>query len=122
MLLPLTPDAIRKHLTGKQTLGIYPLLPDETCWFLAVDFDKKSWMAVVDHLKTDGSAAPVPLGELLADALRGWHQQTPYAQPEDWIFPSSKLKGITPLSASIMAKDKSRPARINAGIRPAPGR
>jgi hypothetical protein len=45
MLLPLTPDAIRKHLTGKQTVGIYPLLPDETCWFLAVDFDKKSWMA-----------------------------------------------------------------------------
>jgi superfamily II DNA or RNA helicase len=45
MLLPLSPDAIRKHLTGKQTIGIYPLLPDETCWFLAVDFDKKSWMA-----------------------------------------------------------------------------
>jgi pimeloyl-ACP methyl ester carboxylesterase len=45
MLLPLTPDAIRKHLTGKQTIVIYSLLPDETCWFLAVDFDKKSWMA-----------------------------------------------------------------------------
>jgi superfamily II DNA or RNA helicase len=28
-----------------QTIGVYPLLPDETCWFLAVDFDKKSWMA-----------------------------------------------------------------------------
>jgi hypothetical protein len=47
MLLPLTADAIRKHLTGKQTIGIYPLLPNETCWFLAVDFDKKSWMADV---------------------------------------------------------------------------
>jgi hypothetical protein len=35
MLLPLTDDAIRNHLTGKQTIGIYPLLPDETCWFLA---------------------------------------------------------------------------------------
>jgi len=45
MLLPLTLDAIRKHLTGKQTIGIYPFLPDETRWFLAVDFDKKSWMA-----------------------------------------------------------------------------
>jgi superfamily II DNA or RNA helicase len=44
-LLPLTPDVIRRHLTGKHTIGIYPLLPDETCWFLAVDFDKKSWMA-----------------------------------------------------------------------------
>src|SRR5215472_11447065 len=45
ILLPLTEEVIRKHLIGKQTAGIYPLLPDETCWFLAVDFDKKSWMA-----------------------------------------------------------------------------
>ena len=45
LLLSLTDDAIRNHLTGKQTIGIYPLLPDETCWFLALDFDKKSWMA-----------------------------------------------------------------------------
>jgi len=28
MLQPLTDDAIRNHLTGKQTVGIYPLLPD----------------------------------------------------------------------------------------------
>src|SRR5215470_18924988 len=45
VLLPLTTEVIRQHLTGKHTVGIYPLLPDETCWFLAVDFDKKSWMA-----------------------------------------------------------------------------
>jgi len=45
MLLPLTDDAVRNHLTGKQTIGIYALLPVETCWFLALDFDKKSWMA-----------------------------------------------------------------------------
>src|ERR1700682_3474535 len=44
-LQPLTDSAIRDHLTGKQTIGVYPLLPDETYWFLAVDFDKKSWMA-----------------------------------------------------------------------------
>jgi superfamily II DNA or RNA helicase len=40
---PLTDEVIRQHLTGKLTVGIYPLLLDETCWFLAVDFDKKSW-------------------------------------------------------------------------------
>ena len=43
----LTEESIRNHLTGKQTIGVYPLLPDETCWFLAVDFDKRSWMADV---------------------------------------------------------------------------
>ncbi|MCU1340647.1 MAG: integrase family protein [Candidatus Acidoferrum typicum] len=76
---------------------------------------------VVDHLKTDGSAAPVPLGELLADALRGWHQQTLYAKQEDWIFPSTKLKGKTPLSASMMTAAKIRPAAIEVGIQLAKG-
>ena len=40
---PLTDEVIRQHLAGEQTIGIYPLLVDETCWFLAVDFDKKTW-------------------------------------------------------------------------------
>lgn len=42
-LLPLTDTVIENHLLGKETIGIYPLLPDETCWFLAIDFDKKPW-------------------------------------------------------------------------------
>jgi hypothetical protein len=40
---PLTDDVIHGHLIGEQTVGIYPLLQDETCWLLAVDFDKKAW-------------------------------------------------------------------------------
>jgi hypothetical protein len=24
-------------------MGVYPLLTDETCWFLAVDLDKSTW-------------------------------------------------------------------------------
>ncbi len=41
--LPVTDQIIYDHLAGKQTIGAYPLLPDETCWFLAADFDKKAW-------------------------------------------------------------------------------
>lgn len=41
--IPLTDEAIHAHLVGQQTLGVYPLLLDETCWLLAVDFDKKTW-------------------------------------------------------------------------------
>jgi superfamily II DNA or RNA helicase len=40
---PLTDDVVRGHLVGEHTLGLYPLLQDETCWLLAVDFDKKTW-------------------------------------------------------------------------------
>jgi superfamily II DNA or RNA helicase len=42
-LLPLTGQIIYQHLSGKITAGVYPLLTDDTCWFLAVDFDKESW-------------------------------------------------------------------------------
>lgn len=42
-LLPLTDQVIHDHLSGKLTAGIYPLLKDEACWFLAVDFDKATW-------------------------------------------------------------------------------
>ena len=41
--IPLTDAVIENHLLGKEAVGVYPLLPDETCWFLAADFDKKTW-------------------------------------------------------------------------------
>jgi superfamily II DNA or RNA helicase len=41
---PLTPAVIRKHLLGKETIGIYPLLKDNTSWLLVGDFDKENWM------------------------------------------------------------------------------
>lgn len=44
--LPLTDAVIRDHLQKEDppvTVGIYPLLLDETCWFLALDFDNKTW-------------------------------------------------------------------------------
>ena len=41
--VPVDDAAILAHLRGQQVMGVYPLLDDETCWFLAVDFDKKSW-------------------------------------------------------------------------------
>ncbi len=48
-LLPVTDDVIRQHLSGKDNsgkpfvCGVYPMLLDETCFFLAADFDKKTW-------------------------------------------------------------------------------
>jgi superfamily II DNA or RNA helicase len=41
--LPVNDTVIYDHLAGKITIGIYPLLFDETCLFLAVDFDKGTW-------------------------------------------------------------------------------
>ncbi len=49
--IALTGEIIRKHLGGEDfngskreyTIGIYPMLADDTCWFLAVDLDKDQW-------------------------------------------------------------------------------
>lgn len=91
--LPVIDDVVRDHLVGHApndkrdfTIGVYPLLPDETCWFLAVDFDKKTWSddarafvdicqnhgvpAFLERSRSGGGAhvwifftAPVPAGE-----------------------------------------------------------
>jgi superfamily II DNA or RNA helicase len=50
--VPVSDDIIRDHLKGNNpndragrdfAIGVYSLLIDETCWFLAVDFDKSTW-------------------------------------------------------------------------------
>ena len=45
--LPVTNQVIHDHLIGKQTIGVYPILADGSCWLLAVDFDKSGWQADV---------------------------------------------------------------------------
>jgi hypothetical protein len=47
--LPVTDDIIRWHLSGHDdagqsfVAGVYPMLQDESCFFLAIDFDKQDW-------------------------------------------------------------------------------
>ena len=47
-----TEETIYHHLKGHKVgehndkefvAGVYPILPDDTCYFLAIDFDKKDW-------------------------------------------------------------------------------
>ncbi|MBZ0091787.1 MAG: hypothetical protein K8F27_06150 [Sulfuricellaceae bacterium] len=43
LLIPLSDAVLYDHLTGKHTVGVYPLLEDDTCHFLAIDFDEAEW-------------------------------------------------------------------------------
>ena len=43
LLIPLTDGVLYKHLAGDHTVGVYSLMPDDTCFFLAVDFDEADW-------------------------------------------------------------------------------
>ncbi|MBZ9603380.1 TOTE conflict system archaeo-eukaryotic primase domain-containing protein [Phyllobacterium chamaecytisi] len=65
--IPPSEDIIEKHLRGGDArsgdfvAGVYPLLQDEKCWFLAADFDKESWAddtsALLDTCRAKGIAA-----------------------------------------------------------------
>ena len=67
--VPVTDDIIEKHLRGEGArasggdfvAGVYPLLPEETCWFLAADFDEESWaadaLAVLETFQANGVPA-----------------------------------------------------------------
>jgi superfamily II DNA or RNA helicase len=50
---PVTDEVVKNHLLGVDpqdrygrdfTIGVYPMLTDETCYFLAADFDKATWL------------------------------------------------------------------------------
>ena len=61
--LPVSDPVILDHFKGRQIIGVYPMLEDETCWLLAADFDKTSWTddvgAFVETCRTVGVSPAV---------------------------------------------------------------
>jgi integrase len=53
---------------------------------------------------------------LLAGFLLAWRKKTPYGGENDFVFPSTRLKGKKPLSASILVRKYLRPAAVKAGV------
>jgi len=86
--LPLGDDVLRSHLTGKSvgnsadfTAGIYSMLPDETCWFLAADFDKKSWMRDVAAFRDTSRMKGVPVAIERSRSGNGAHAWIFFTEP-----------------------------------------
>lgn len=66
--------------------------------------------------KNEHSMTVAVMHPVLAACLKEWRDQSLYSQDADWVFPSLKLKGKKPRSASSAAQDHLRPAAIKAGI------
>lgn len=86
--VPFGDDIIRSHLTGKTagnaadfTAGIYPMLPDETCWFLAADFDKKSWKRDVVAFRDTALAKGVAVAIERSRSGNGAHAWIFFSEP-----------------------------------------
>ena len=71
---------------------------------------------IQDGAKTLLSRSRVEVPQLALDVLAEWRKQTIYARDNDYVFPSVKLSGKCPRSASMLVEDYIRPAAIRAGI------
>jgi len=52
---------VETHLRGNIIVGIYPLYQDETCHFLAMDFDEESWKNDISTLREVCADLNVPV-------------------------------------------------------------
>lgn len=76
-LLPLTDQVIHNHLAGRHTVGVYPLLPGDRCWFLALDFDRAEWREDAAAFAASCAGLGVPVALEVSRSGAGAHA---------WIF------------------------------------
>ena len=89
LLIPLSDQVIYEHLAGKRTVGVYPLLPDDTCHFLAADFDEAEWREDAKAFYQSCHELGVPVALEISRSGNGAHA---------WIF----------FSGSVSARDARR--------------
>ncbi len=80
-LLPLTDAVLLDHLTGKETVGVYPLLPDDSCRFLVVDFDGEGWEADLGSFRAACAQKDVPAAFERSRSGAGAHAWVFFAEP-----------------------------------------
>jgi hypothetical protein len=110
-------ETIERHLrggdkdrssTGDFVAGVYPLLCDETCWFLAADFDKESWAADTTAMLETCRAKGIPAALERSRSGNGGHI---------WIFFSEPIPARTArqLGSAIVTETMERRPEIGFG-------
>ena len=89
LLMPLSDAVIYEHLAGKRTIGAYPLLADDTCHFLAADFDEAEWREDAKAFYQSCHELGVPVALEISRSGNGAHA---------WIF----------FTGSVSARDARR--------------
>lgn len=88
--LPVTDQVIEWHLRGKNpeeygskdfTIGVYPLLRDETCWFLVADFDKSTWQEDIQAYAKTCAQINVPMAIERSRSGNGGHAWMFFDEP-----------------------------------------
>ncbi len=79
--VPVGDQVVLDHLQGRHVMGVYPLLEDETCWFLAADFDKSSWKDEVAAFAETCRSVGVPVAIERSRSGNGAHVWFFFATP-----------------------------------------
>ncbi|WP_419910279.1 TOTE conflict system archaeo-eukaryotic primase domain-containing protein [Hoeflea sp.] len=78
---PVTDAVIDGHLRGRHVIGVYPLLPDGNCRFLAVDFDKTTWREDATAYLAACKASGVPAALERSRSGNGGHVWIFFGEP-----------------------------------------
>lgn len=99
--LAVTDQVILDHLQGRHVIGCYPLLADECCWFLAVDFDKSAWRDDVSAFAETCKILGVPVAVERSRSGNGAHA---------WFFFTAPVPAIAArkLASFLITETMSR--------------
>ncbi len=105
-LIPVSDAVIYSHLAGEKTIGVYPLLPDDTCYFLAVDFDKAEWREDAKAFVQSCRELNVPVSLEISRSGNGAHA---------WIFFTTTVpaRDARRLGTAIISHTCSRTRRLS---------
>lgn len=84
-LIAVSDAVIYDHLAGKHTVGVYPLLPNDACHFLAADFDEAEWQADALAFCQSCRELGVPVALEISRSGNGAHA---------WIFFASAIPAL----------------------------
>jgi len=88
--IPVSDEVIRNHLLGCDpkektkrgfTIGVYPLLPDETCLFISADFDQSAWMEDVSQFLETCKQFDIPAAVERSRSGNGGHVWVFFSEP-----------------------------------------
>ncbi|HEY5510135.1 MAG TPA: hypothetical protein VIK10_03825 [Prolixibacteraceae bacterium] len=81
--LPLNEEVIDDHLRGRNNLviGIFPMLINETCHFLAIDFDDEGWQKDIRTLREICIIYDIPISVERSRSGNGAHAWFFFGQP-----------------------------------------
>ncbi|HFO9048424.1 TPA: DEAD/DEAH box helicase family protein [Escherichia coli] len=107
-LIPVSDLVIYHHLAGTHTAGMYPLLEDDSCYFLAVDFDEAEWQKDASAFMRSCDELGVPAALEISRSRQGAHV---------WIFFASRVSAreARRLGTAIISYTCSRTRQLRLG-------